>query len=68
MTLAAGALFGLGWGTLVVSFASSIGATLACLVARWALRDSVQPRLGDRQMGLSAGIARGAACICSRCV
>ena len=34
MTLAAGALFGLGWGTLIVSFASSVGATLAFLAAR----------------------------------
>ena len=34
MTLAAGAIFGLGWGTLIVSFASTIGATLAFLTAR----------------------------------
>ena len=58
MTLAAGALFGLGWGTLIVSFASSIGATLAFLVARWVLRDSVQARFGDRLAALNAGITR----------
>jgi uncharacterized membrane protein YdjX (TVP38/TMEM64 family) len=42
MTLAAGALFGLGWGTLIVSFASSIGATMAFLAARWLLGGWVQ--------------------------
>lgn len=56
MTLAAGALFGLLWGTLIVSFASSIGATLAFLVARYLLRDSVQQRFGDRLAAINAGI------------
>lgn len=58
LTLAAGALFGLGWGTLIVSFASSIGATLAFLTARWLLRDAVRSRLGDRLAAIDAGIAR----------
>jgi len=58
MTLAAGALFGVGWGTLIVSFASSIGATLAFLVARWLLRDAVKSRFGDRLAAIDAGIAR----------
>ncbi len=58
MTLAAGALFGLGWGTLIVSFASSIGATLAFLAARWLLGSWVQSRFGDRLAALNAGIAR----------
>ena len=58
LTLAAGAVFGLAWGTLVVSFASSIGATLAFLAARWVLRDAVQARFGDRLASLNAGIAR----------
>ncbi|MGE0673188.1 MAG: FAD-dependent oxidoreductase [Methylibium sp.] len=58
MTLAAGALFGLGWGTLIVSFASSIGATLAFVVARWVLRDAVQARFGGRLAALNSGIAR----------
>ena len=48
LTLAAGALFGLVAGTLLVSFASSIGATLAFLAARYVLRDSVQRRFGAR--------------------
>jgi pyruvate/2-oxoglutarate dehydrogenase complex dihydrolipoamide dehydrogenase (E3) component/uncharacterized membrane protein YdjX (TVP38/TMEM64 family) len=58
MTLAAGALFGLGWGTVIVSFASSIGATLAFLAARWLLGGWVQSRFGDRLAALNAGIAR----------
>lgn len=58
MTLAAGALFGLGWGLLIVSFASSIGATLAFLAARWLFGDWVQARFGDRLAALNAGIAR----------
>ncbi len=58
MTLAAGALFGLGWGTLIVSFASSIGATLAFLAARWLLGGWVQAKFGDRLAALNAGIAK----------
>ena len=58
MTLATGALFGLGWGTLIVSFASSIGATLAFLAARWLLGGWVQSRFGDRLAALNAGIAK----------
>ena len=45
MTLVGGALFGLGWGLLIVSFASTIGASLAFLIARGLLRDWVQQRL-----------------------
>ncbi|HMO69702.1 MAG TPA: pyridine nucleotide-disulfide oxidoreductase, partial [Novosphingobium sp.] len=48
MTLAAGAAFGLGLGTLIVSFASSIGATLAFLASRYLFRDAVQARFGAR--------------------
>ncbi len=58
MTLVAGALFGLGWGLLIVSFASSIGATLAFLASRWLLRDWVQARFGPRLAALNAGIAK----------
>jgi pyruvate/2-oxoglutarate dehydrogenase complex dihydrolipoamide dehydrogenase (E3) component/uncharacterized membrane protein YdjX (TVP38/TMEM64 family) len=61
MTLAAGALFGLLQGTLIVSFASSIGATLAFLVSRYLLRDSVQRRFGDRLKAINDGIARDGA-------
>lgn len=58
MTLAAGALFGLLWGTIIVSFASSIGATLAFLVSRYLLRDSVQARFGERLKPINDGIKR----------
>lgn len=58
MTLAAGALFGLFWGTVIVSFASSIGATLAFLVSRYLLRDLVQNRFGERLKPLNDGIKK----------
>lgn len=58
MTLAGGGLFGLGVGTLVISFASTIGATLACLVARTLLRDWVQGKFGDKLVTINDGIAR----------
>ncbi|HEX4598424.1 MAG TPA: FAD-dependent oxidoreductase [Burkholderiaceae bacterium] len=58
MTLAGGALFGLALGTLLVSFASSIGATLACLAARFILRDWVQTRFGDRLAAIDEGMRR----------
>src|SRR5208283_5084132 len=48
MTLAGGALFGLLTGTVVVSLASTIGATFACLVSRFILRDWVQGKFGDK--------------------
>ena len=48
LTLAAGAGFGLVWGTVVASFASSIGATLAMLAARTVLRDTMEKRFGAR--------------------
>jgi pyruvate/2-oxoglutarate dehydrogenase complex dihydrolipoamide dehydrogenase (E3) component/uncharacterized membrane protein YdjX (TVP38/TMEM64 family) len=61
MTLAAGAFFGLLWGTILVSFASSIGATLAFLASRYLLRDSVQRRFGDRLKVVNDGIAKDGA-------
>ena len=56
LTLAGGALFGLVTGTVVVSFASTIGATLACLVSRFLLRESVQKKFGDRLATINKGI------------
>ena len=61
MTLAAGAIFGLLWGTVIVSFASSIGATLAFLVSRFVLRDGVQAKFGDKLKALNAGIEKDGA-------
>ena len=59
--LAAGALFGLVWGALIVSFASTLGATLAFLAARFLLRDWVTARLGARGQALATGFARDGA-------
>ena len=58
MTLAGGAIFGLAWGTLIVSFASTLGATLAFLASRFVLRDWVQARFGAKLAPVNAGIAR----------
>ncbi len=58
MTLLGGAIFGLVVGTIVVSFASSIGATLAMLFARYVLRDSVKARFGARLADIDKGVER----------
>jgi pyruvate/2-oxoglutarate dehydrogenase complex dihydrolipoamide dehydrogenase (E3) component/uncharacterized membrane protein YdjX (TVP38/TMEM64 family) len=58
MTLLAGAIFGLLVGTVLASFASSIGATLAMLVSRYVLRDSVKGRFGARLADIDKGIER----------
>lgn len=58
MTLLAGALFGFGWGTLLVSVASTTGATLAMLVARFMLRDSLQAKYAKQLTTINAGFAR----------
>lgn len=58
MTLAAGAVFGLLWGFVIVSFASSIGATLAFLASRFLLRDWVQRRFGDKLAAINAGVQK----------
>jgi pyruvate/2-oxoglutarate dehydrogenase complex dihydrolipoamide dehydrogenase (E3) component/uncharacterized membrane protein YdjX (TVP38/TMEM64 family) len=58
MTLVAGAIFGLLWGTVVVSFASTIGATLAFLASRFLLRDWVQARFGDKLKPINEGVAK----------
>ncbi len=61
MTLAGGAIFGLWVGTLVVSFASTLGATLAFLTSRYILRESVQARFGARIAEIDKGIAKDGA-------
>ena len=58
LTLFGGAVFGLWWGTLIVSFASSIGATLAFLSSRFLFRDAVQRKFGDKLRALNAGVER----------
>ncbi len=58
MTLAGGAIFGLLWGAVLVSFASTAGATLAFFVSRFVLRDWVEQRFGERLRAINAGIER----------
>ncbi len=61
LTLAAGALFGQLLGTVIASFASSLGATLAMLASRYVLRDSVQQRFGAQLSGVNQGLAKDGA-------
>ncbi len=58
LTLAGGAVFGLWWGTLIVSFASTVGATLAFLMSRFLLRDWVSRRFGQRLAAIDEGVRR----------
>jgi len=58
MTLAGGALFGLWTGTITVSFASTIGATLACVASRFLLRDWVQTKFGEKLKTVNDGIEK----------
>jgi len=58
MTLVAGALFGLLWGTLVVSFASTAGATLAFLASRFVLRDWVHNRFTPALKRIDEGVRK----------
>ena len=61
LTLAAGAIFGLLQGLLLVSFASSLGATLAMLIARFVLRDALTRRFAERLKTINAGVERDGA-------
>ena len=58
MTLVAGAIFGLLWGTVIVSFASSIGATLAFLASRFLFRDAIQKKFGDKLAAFNRGFEK----------
>jgi pyruvate/2-oxoglutarate dehydrogenase complex dihydrolipoamide dehydrogenase (E3) component/uncharacterized membrane protein YdjX (TVP38/TMEM64 family) len=61
LTLAAGAIFGLLLGTIIVSFASVMGATLAFLSSRYILRDWVKARFGERVAAIDRGIEKDGA-------
>ncbi|WP_342616436.1 FAD-dependent oxidoreductase [Rhodoferax sp. GW822-FHT02A01] len=61
LTLAGGAIFGFFWGLLLVSFASSMGATVSFWVARWLLRDTVQTRFAIPLKEINAGVERAGA-------
>jgi pyruvate/2-oxoglutarate dehydrogenase complex dihydrolipoamide dehydrogenase (E3) component/uncharacterized membrane protein YdjX (TVP38/TMEM64 family) len=58
LTLAAGALFGIVWGVFLVSFASTLGATLAFVISRYLLRDFITARFSGRVQGIDAGVKR----------
>ena len=61
LTLVGGAIFGLLWGTVIISFASTIGATIAFLVSRFLLRDTVQGRFGDSLKAINEGVEKDGA-------
>jgi pyruvate/2-oxoglutarate dehydrogenase complex dihydrolipoamide dehydrogenase (E3) component/uncharacterized membrane protein YdjX (TVP38/TMEM64 family) len=61
LTLLGGAIFGLVKGTILVSFASSIGATLAFLASRFLLRDTVQSKFGDKLQAINKGVEKDGA-------
>ncbi|MCW8962943.1 MAG: FAD-dependent oxidoreductase, partial [Gammaproteobacteria bacterium] len=61
LTLVGGAIFGLVTGVIVISFASTIGATLAFLVARFLLHDTVQKKFGHRLKAFNAGVKKDGA-------
>ena len=58
MTLAGGAVFGLATGLAVISFASTIGATLAFLISRFVLRDYVQTKFKEKLKAINEGVER----------
>jgi dihydrolipoamide dehydrogenase len=58
LTLLGGSLFGLATGTLIVSFASSLGATLAFLVSRFLLRDTIEKRFSSFAQTIQAGLKK----------
>ncbi|MEY8247947.1 MAG: FAD-dependent oxidoreductase [Bermanella sp.] len=61
MTLVGGAIFGFGWGLLLISFASSVGATLAFIISRLLFKDWVQSRFAGHLKTINAGIAKDGA-------
>ena len=61
MTLAGGAIFGLLWGTVIVSFASTLGATLAFLGSRFLFQDAIQARFSNNLKAINAGVEKDGA-------
>src|SRR6266571_8766760 len=61
LTLAAGSVFGLLWGIVLVSFASAIGATIAFVLARNVLRDFVRSRFEKQSAAVDAGMQKDGA-------
>ncbi|HSD43715.1 MAG TPA: FAD-dependent oxidoreductase [Burkholderiales bacterium] len=58
MTLVGGAIFGLLWGTVIISFAASIGATLAFLASRFLFREAIQRKFGDKLAAINRGVEK----------
>ena len=58
MTIVGGAIFGLLWGTLIISFAASIGATIAFLSSRFLFRDAIQAKFGDKLAAINRGVEK----------
>lgn len=58
LTLAGGAIFGFWTGMLLVSFASTIGATLAFIFTRFLFHDAIQAKFGDRLEAMNTGIEK----------
>lgn len=61
LTLIGGAMFGLVWGTVLISFAATAGATIAFLASRFLFRDAVQRRFGERLAAVNRGMAKDGA-------
>ncbi len=61
MTIISGAIFGLFWGTIIVSFASALGASIAFVVSRFLFRDYVQTRFLTNLKTINTGIERDGA-------
>ncbi|MCV5990602.1 VTT domain-containing protein, partial [Escherichia coli] len=61
VTLLGAALFGFWFSLLLVSFASTIGATLAFLSSRYLLRDWVQSRFGEKLVAINQGVKKDGA-------
>ncbi len=58
LTLFGGALFGLSVGTIIISFASTFGATLAFLTSRFLLKDYVQQKFSDKLVTINEGVEK----------
>ncbi|MDC3408367.1 FAD-dependent oxidoreductase [Burkholderiales bacterium] len=61
LTLAGGAIFGLWWGIILVSFSSTLGATAAFLLTRFFFRNYIRSRFGDKLTTINEGIKKDGA-------
>jgi len=61
MTLIGGAIFGLGWGLVLISFASTLGATLAFIISRLLFKDWVQSNFSEHLKTINAGVEKDGA-------